>query len=462
MEIKVWERTNRLSESETSLLLDTYMYLNYYDADEGQTLSEIMQDLAGLSDYGTEGIHGKEYEILQKAIEANPELGELQIGAQSHQLGFDSGTQACVFQEKETGHVYLVYRGTGDGEWMDNGAGLSLAATPQQKQALSYFEKAMEYGNFTESNRLIVTGHSKGGNKAQYVTMESKYGYLIDKCISVDGQGFSEEAISQWQGKYKHKEYEARINKLYGINGENDFIHVLGHSLIPKDHIRYLYTPTVPGNVAGYHDIKYLFATREETGELTFCGQSNYLTAGMKEWGRLGCRISEEIMRLSSEERAGCAAVVMQLMEWGGERKTGLHGEKVTWKHIWDFLQAGIPAVASALFFSEEGGKLAGTFYYGEKGGATIYAVDPYCLAKQAARLKGIAAKIKRVAEEAERVREQLKASMKNGFPYSLGIGGKIRKETEKLDREAEQFLKMAKTLEEVAQIYAVCDLEYN
>lgn len=34
---------------------------------------------------------------------------------------------------------------------------------------------------------ITVTGHSKGGNKAQYVTVLSD---KVDRCISMDGQGF--------------------------------------------------------------------------------------------------------------------------------------------------------------------------------------------------------------------------------------------------------------------------------
>ena len=44
-----------------------------------------------------------------------------------------------------------------------------------------------EYGN-----NITVTGHFKGGNKAQYVTIVTD---RIGRCVSFDGQGFSKEFL---------------------------------------------------------------------------------------------------------------------------------------------------------------------------------------------------------------------------------------------------------------------------
>ncbi len=295
---------HKLAESEVCLLLDTYMYLNYDEAEDGQKLKDILSNMANLPEYEAGGIHRGEFEILEKAIIKNPELGELQIDAQSSGLGYDSGTNACIFREQSTETVYVVYRGTGDGEWLDNGLGMTETSTLQQQRALSYFEEVLDAGKVAEGQRIIVTGHSKGGNKAQYVTMESTSGDLIDRCYSIDGQGFSKAAVGRWRARYSHGKYEARTSKLYGINGENDYINVLGLSIIPLNNIRYLHTPVEKGNIAGYHDIKYLFATEKEDGQVVFNGQSNYLVSSQKEWGIFGRRLSDQIMALPMEERA--------------------------------------------------------------------------------------------------------------------------------------------------------------
>ena len=72
----------------------------------------------------------------------------------------------------------MAYRGTGDGEWPDNGIGMTCASSAQQDSALSYFEEVVEAMEINGGQRLVVTGHSKGGNKAQFVTMESRYHWV--------------------------------------------------------------------------------------------------------------------------------------------------------------------------------------------------------------------------------------------------------------------------------------------
>lgn len=448
----------KLSESEISLLLDTYMYLDYYEAKDGQKLKNILEDISGIPDYEPEGPHRGEYEILKKAVETNPALGELQINAQSTNMGFDSGTSACIFEEKGSDTVYVVYRGTGDGEWMDNGLGMTNASTVQQQRALSYFEQAMDGGGFTEKHRIIVTGHSKGGNKAQYVTMETTYSELIDKCYSIDGQGFSAEAVQKWKERHGDVEYDERCKKLYGIHGENDFINVLGYSIIPEGHIRYLHTPVAKNDIAGYHDIKNMFATVNRQGELEFYGQNNYVTGGQKEWGLFARRLSEEIMSLAPEERAGCAAVIMQLMELGGERKTGINGEKLALSDWGDFLKAGLPSVISALIFSKEGIGLMESLWSVETGKGSIYAVNPQCLSRSAGRLGQAAAKVEKIASEVEKTARILKSSIKCENDCLLRINEVIREEKKNIQREAALLMRMADVLEATANIYKSCE----
>lgn len=347
------------SEAEISMVLDTFMYLDYRQAREGTSLNNILKDLEDHPDYGGGGIHYGEYTVLKKASE-NREIGSLTIGCQSVNMGYDSGTAACTFTTPDKTKVYVVYRGTGDGEWPDNGIGMTSAATTQQKKALSYFEQVIETMNIKESQRLVVTGHSKGGNKAQFVTMETKYSGLIDRCYSVDGQGFSEKAIEEWKFRYGEKDYQDRRNRIYGIHGENDYVSVLGNGIIPKNHIRYVKTPVEKSNFAGYHDIKYMFASLEydeKKGQWStiFHGRKNSDTRKQGELGEYAALLSAGVMELPPDKRDGCAAVIMQLMEAADGQKKGINGEKLRFSDLGDFTLLGIPVIARSLFTREEG-----------------------------------------------------------------------------------------------------------
>ena len=59
-------------------------------------------------------------------------------------------------------------------------------------------EMVGKYG-ISGRDHVAVTGYSKGGNKAQYVTVVSANADLIDSCVALDGQGFSPEAVSFWK-----------------------------------------------------------------------------------------------------------------------------------------------------------------------------------------------------------------------------------------------------------------------
>lgn len=356
------ETERQPSEAEICMVLDTFMYLDYREAQEGTSLENIVKDLENHPDYGGRGIHYGEYQIIREAAE-NDVIGNLIIGCQSKEMGYHSGTAACTFSSPGQENVYVVYRGTGDGEWPDNGLGMTQSVTLQQQEALDYFEEVVEKMNIDEGQHLVVTGHSKGGNKAQFVTMETRWEKLIDVCYSVDGQGFSEEAISRWRDNYGEEGFQERREKLRGIHGENDYVSVLGNSIIPKENIRYIKTPVDKSNFAGYHDIKYMFASREydavtETYSTQFHGRKNEDAMGQGELGKYAEALSQGVMGLAPEKRDGCAAVVMQMMESSAGVKKGINGEKLTLSDIADFTFMGIPLIAGSLLKGEEGKSL--------------------------------------------------------------------------------------------------------
>ncbi|OOM70737.1 hypothetical protein CLPUN_51510 [Clostridium puniceum] len=159
---------------------------------------------------------------------------------------------ACFVDEKN--NATAVFRGTVTiKEWEDNGQGAYEYDTKEQIDALNYI-------NSLEFNDITITGHSKGGNKAQYVTILSS---KINKCISVNGQGFSNEFIN----KYKD-EIQKNKSKIVCINSKYDYVYCLFNSISENYH--YIETE-IQINPLDYHKLNILLDEdgnlREETSE---------------------------------------------------------------------------------------------------------------------------------------------------------------------------------------------------
>lgn len=348
-----------MTEDKISLLLDTFMYLDYRGAKNGMTMEEILKELSDAPDCMEGGNHYAEYCILTDAVRQR-ELGQLIIGNQSRLMGYDEGTAACTFHTPDKSCMYVVYRGTGDGEWPDNGIGMTEASTVQQQKALAYFETVVEKENITDKTRVVVTGHSKGGNKAQYVTMSTKYEDLPDACYNVDGQGFSEDAVEVWKNTLGYETYEKRRGKITGIYGENDYVNVLGHSIVPEQNRYYIKTPAEKNHFATYHDITYMYAKQRQnpkTGdmEIIFDGSCNDYALNRGKISDYVAKLSEEMMKLPKRKRDGCAAVLMQMMEAIQGRKQGINGEYLTLLDLDDFLWNIMPLVRDTTLFTGEG-----------------------------------------------------------------------------------------------------------
>lgn len=169
--------------------------------------------LKELEEKGTIGYtQGSEWAAVIRAIKEDKELMNLKIDGKPWTS--DGKTAAiCFTDSKEPDKAIVAFRGTLDGyEWEDNVQGLNRADTKCQKKALDYIEK-LPYSDIT------VVGHSKGGNKAQYVAIVSD---KVKRCVSMDGQGFSKEFIDKYRLKILCK---SNIIKNYSL--DNDYVHIL-------------------------------------------------------------------------------------------------------------------------------------------------------------------------------------------------------------------------------------------
>ena len=196
------------------MLLDTLIYLNC-GFPEKMSLESIVNDinLDGLR--YDEGLTRENVEELLETIKKDEELMSLTVAKSVEgELG------AACFVNPE-GEAVIIYRGTGPAyvEWDDDVQGGYLADTDIQKQALAFAQECAEnYDNIT------VSGHSKGGNMAQYVTVVM--GDEIDRCVSFDGQGFSDEFLKKYAD-----EISANQSKIRNVCAYNDYVNVLLTSL---------------------------------------------------------------------------------------------------------------------------------------------------------------------------------------------------------------------------------------
>lgn len=455
-----------MTEEEICLVLNTYMYLDYKEAKDNMTLKDIVAELSTHEDCRPGGSHYGEYQVISKAVR-NSEIGSLVIGNQSHQLGFDSGTAACSFSDPN-GTVYVVYRGTGDGEWPDNGLGMTEVSTTQQERAAEYFDAVTKREQITKENRLVVTGHSKGGNKAQYVTMAAAGGGMIDACYNIDGQGFSEMAIAAFRENLGEKEYQTRREKITGLYGENDYVNVLGISIVPKENIKYIRTPVEKENFAGYHDIKYMFAEQvidSVSGEVTylFHGEKNAYVGERGELAEYAQTLSDAMMKLPKERRDGCAAVIMQLLELGGVKKTGLNGEVLSATDVDDFLWLGVPLITGTLFRTRQGTELfAKTLleksYAKEMQGQLAVQASYGKMEQKAQEIRLFAEEITGCMQEAELLERDFARYMKNN-PV---LKGRLTGERRNLEKSIKELKILAKKLETVVHLYRSWDVEMS
>ena len=194
--------------------------------------------------------------ILKNAVNANPLLAYSKISSLTVSK---NGLTACSFI-KPNGNISIVFKGTGDGEWIDNGEGLSGIpeeniyitydkngdvlyreivtndyASDQQVEALNWFNLITVKNGWNSLGNITVSGHSKGGNKAQFVAMHSDN---ISACYSFDGQGFSPEALASLKDRCGIK-FSQRRQCIHSFSTDNDYVNVLGERLVQKNHIYY-------------------------------------------------------------------------------------------------------------------------------------------------------------------------------------------------------------------------------
>ena len=243
------------------ILLDELIYLEW-DAYDNESVGELVLDilkndsLQELIDRMSNCVAvstKEEWTRVMEQILSKPNLPYLKITNVENHI---SGMRAASFVDDES-NIIVVFRGTTTiKEWDDNGQGAYEYDTKQQIYALNYV-------NSINSNKIIVTGHSKGGNKAQYTAVICP---KVIKCISINGQGFSKEFLE----KYKEL-IELNKSKIIAVNSKYDYVNCLLNSIAGE---RYYIKTSFQFNPLFYHKgnimLDYDGNLREETNQSIF------------------------------------------------------------------------------------------------------------------------------------------------------------------------------------------------
>lgn len=216
---------------EEIVLLNCFNYLNVgnkQDEELGEVVNYIFNkpnEFERLTANKPAAMGAENWKEVLERIKNDKKLSSLIIRKQSQFMGYDTkGLNAICFLDEETKKATFVFRGTGSGEWLDNGLAFAENDSPQQLEALQYFERSVKELKLQEKGYVIdVSGHSKGGNKAQFITINSD---IVNKCYSFDGQGFSKEALEKYKDKIQKNSY-----KITSIAANDDYVHPLGNEI---------------------------------------------------------------------------------------------------------------------------------------------------------------------------------------------------------------------------------------
>jgi hypothetical protein len=319
------------------VLLDNLIYLNARKA-EGKTIKEIISGIRDFKEFSSIRIHSK----LKNAAKTNEEFARLILLLDSQnmknrvtgkRLYKEGGLKAAFYGDPESGKIFVAYKGTGEGEWIDNGTGLGgvAAYTRQQEEARLFFKNNIKKARALMKNKeakAIISGHSKGGNKAQFTTATTAGD--CEKCVSFDGQSMSTATMRYMIDKLSGAEFfKIRREKLFAVRADNDYVSPLGKnlgneyyngqrlpSLMIPDRNTTFYQSTLRGVEWHCPD-----AILTPDGKLT-------KLANQGEVSKTAERLSEKVMALEASERVKATVTAMWALQAFYVKTAPITGEK--------------------------------------------------------------------------------------------------------------------------------------
>lgn len=197
--------------------------------DKGDTVGEVLQvfgkeeieKLRNMGDTIIDGAvaSGKEWASVIENLQNDPEIANLEVTncqTLTNTLGDSVNLNVC-YKDPQTNQGIITYKGTsGFDEWYDNFQGIGMQDNQGQMDALRFYNESTK-----DFDDVVVAGHSKGANKAMYVTVTAPDD-KISKCTAFDGQGFSDQFLEHYA-----PEIEKNAGKITNYAVDKDFVHGL-------------------------------------------------------------------------------------------------------------------------------------------------------------------------------------------------------------------------------------------
>ena len=242
---------------------------------EGDTVYEILQQfdsnaIAALEAKGDEPlaaeVSGKEWAQIISYLKNDERLNHLVLTETMETSGGTPLALCFTNGSENTKEAVVAFKGTtGGAEWKDNVEGAILRDTPDQIAALK-FVQGLEYTDIT------LTGHSKGGNKVNYITILCD---KVSRCVGFDPQGFSKLFLEDPEYS-KRIEERAHLIKNYSLS--TDFVHILLYEIPGAEQI---FCKGFGVDSTGQHHSPNSFLYTDDYGKLVLNG--NYYPIFIEE-----------------------------------------------------------------------------------------------------------------------------------------------------------------------------------
>ncbi|MBQ9825419.1 MAG: DUF2974 domain-containing protein [Solobacterium sp.] len=200
------------------LLINNLMYMKPQNGPfpdlcdfEGRKLRTFMNsiDLSGWQDDSGNPpmTSAKEYRDIVQAIRNDPLLMDLMVKTVYTDTSEKGGNcRFALFTSSRTNEAVIAFEGTemapGSPQWKDNFASANVSDSIQQIKALLWYRSVYKHFHL-ETRQVILTGHSKGGNKAKYIAILDE---TPKRCLSFNSEGFSDKFFQRYEEKIRERQ----------------------------------------------------------------------------------------------------------------------------------------------------------------------------------------------------------------------------------------------------------------